>query len=89
VVCVQASALYGAELWRDDRSEVPVRRAPKAGDPAREGDNREFQDHQSGSHDGRVGHATSREPTEQQKPTPLAEANVVTQGRPGQVPTRL
>jgi len=40
---VQASALYGAELWWDDRKglggEAPVRRAPKAGEPAREGDN--------------------------------------------------
>jgi len=91
VACVQASIRGRAVVRRSERlgGEDPVRRAPKAGEPAREGDNGEFLDHQSGSRDGRVGLAPSREPTEQHKPTPRVKADVVTQGRPGQVPTRL
>jgi len=62
--------------------------APEVGKPAGEGGDRELPDHQSGSRDGRVGPAPSRESTEQQKSTPCAETGVVTQGEPGQVPPR-
>ena len=77
VVCAQATALYGAALWRDDRKargEEPVRRAPKAGESAREAITGNFRT----TNLGVVMAEPSREATEQQKPTPRADADVVT-----------
>jgi len=47
VACVRGRTVVG----RPERlgGEEPVRRAPKAGEPAREGDNGEFPDHQFGA----------------------------------------
>jgi len=49
VACVQEPALYGAELWVGRPgglgSHKPLRRAPKAAEPARECHNGELPDH--------------------------------------------
>jgi len=64
VACVQASALYGAELWWDDRKGEGVRRAPETGKPAGAGGDGKRPDDKSGGRDGRVRFAPGGEPTE-------------------------
>jgi len=66
--CRRARSIVGAirgrvVVGRSERlgGEEPVQRAPKAGEPARVGDNGEFPDHQFGSRDDRPGLAPSRE----------------------------
>jgi len=76
VVCVQAPALYGVELWWDDGKARKSRTGQKLQNEGGRTTTGELPDHQSGGRDG---------PTEQQKPTTCAEANVTTEGQPGQV----
>ena len=69
VACVQASALYGAELWHvgwPERrgGEETVRRAPEVGKPAGAGGDGQLPDNKSGGREGRVGATPGGELTE-------------------------